>query len=117
MDTRSSTTTGSCVGVGSWLAVLPSGKGTARCQREGQQGTLGKGLGDQSDAERHAVGTKAEGECEAAQAEEIHEVGVVAEMRIVEHGFALEIGQAIHRPGGRQGQEIEALHRRRRARF
>jgi hypothetical protein len=44
---------------------------------------------------------------ERAQAEEIHEVGVVAEVRVVEHRLALEIAQAIDRAGGRQGEEVE----------
>ncbi len=77
---------------------------------EGQQGALGIGARNQGDAERHAVGPEAGRHGERRQAEEVHEVGVVAEMRIVEHRLALEIGQRVDRAGRRHGEEIEPLH-------
>ena len=52
-------------------------------------------------------GRKPAGKASAEQAEEIHEVGVVAEIDVVEHRLALEVGQAIDRAGGRQHEEGE----------
>ena len=62
IETRSSAAIGSAVGGGSLLVVLPSGSGTARCQRAPKASSARSACAraDQGDAERQAVGPEAE---------------------------------------------------------